>query len=436
MGYAEQLGIPVNELPVIPFLRNSERLSFSKCGAQWDWAWNEGLIPANPGSNSRWFGSCLHLALAEWYTPPGGKNGFARGRHPLETWEEVMANTFTTIAVQNDFDDDAEKVWVDAKELGAAMLDGYIKHHGMDPHWEVLVPEQRFSALIPYNKRQLANTNAMVANDARNIVKLVGSMDLPVRNHATERGHVEIIDHKSIGRKTNFAYLAKDNQIGTYISVTAPYLRSLGLMKDNEEITAVVFNFLAKKFPPDPEKLDPQGRIRNKPQKKHYIARILGLHVPDVSSVITKDDIPSIEDKDTVELIKDLNKLTLEKLIGRVPGGEKVYGDVAANQPGPLFWREVVPRTRANRQRQVVRIADEAEVMARTRAGELPVLKSPGEHCNWCDFSDLCEVDEDGGDVEDFKKNAFKVQDPYADHRPGAINSKEGAAAKKETGVW
>lgn len=435
--YAKQLGIPREDLPVIPFLRNSERLSFSKCQAQWDWAWNDGLIPAMPSSNSRWFGSCLHLALAEWYTPPGGKNGFARGRHPLETWEEVMKDTYTTICVQEDFEEEGEKLWVDAKELGAAMLDGYIKHHGKDPHWEVLVPEQRFAALIPYNRRQKDSgyyLNYSLFEDRHNIVRLVGSLDLPVRDHSTERGHIKIVDHKSIGRKMNFAYLAKDNQIGTYISVTAPYLRSLGLMRDDEEITEVVFNFLKKAFPPDPETLDELGRVRNKPVKKHYIARILSIPVPDVAASLARDGIPVV-DEDTHSLIKDLNKLTVEKLEQRVTDGGKVFGDISARQPDPLFWREPVPRTRANRQRQVVRIADEAEMMARIRAGELPVLKSPGEHCNWCDFRDLCEVDEDGGDVEDFAKNAFKVQDPYADHREGAVNSKEGAASRKETGL-
>lgn len=431
MTLSEQIGVKHEELPVLPFLRNSERLAFNNCQAQWNWAWNMGLIPAMPGSNSRWFGSCIHLALAEWYTPPGGKNGFARGRPLLETWEEVMGNTFTAIATQSDFDDDGEKKFVDAKELGAAMLTGYQKEHGTDPHWEVLVPEQRFNAMIPYNKRQLSDP-LIAALGRKNIVKLVGSMDLPVRNHDSN-GHVEIVDHKTIGRKTNTDYLSKDNQIGTYISVTAPYLRAIGLMKEREEVIAVVFNFLKKSMPQDDLVKDDQGRVRNKPQKIHHIAAIMELDVESATAVEALGDVGD----DRVGLIRDLKKLPLPKLEARSNAlGLTVFGDVSKKQPGPLFWREAIPRTRANRQRQVERIADEAEVMARVRSGELPILKSPGEHCNWCDFKDLCDVDENGDDVEGFIKNVFKTQDPYADHRPNAVNSKEGAAAKKETGVW
>jgi len=415
----------------IPFLRQSERLSFKRCPAAWHWAWNMGLIPAMAPSNARWFGSCLHVALAEHYTPPPGANGFTRGRPMLESWAEIMADTFTVIASQKDFGDEQEKEWVDANELGAAMLTGYEKHYGLEPHWEVLSPEQRFKANIPYNARQNKSDVDFWEKmpDGKYITNLVGSLDLPVRNHLT--GQVEIIDHKSSGRKVSVDYLSKDDQIGTYIATTAPYLRSIGLMGPKEEVSAVIFNFLKKAFPPDPETVDDKGTIRNKPQKKHFIAAILEI-TPSAVQLALDTDMG-----EAAPLIKELNKLTLPKLENRCNAMSlgKVWGDAAKNQGGPMFWREVIPRTRANRQRQVERIADEAEVMARIRSGDLPILKSPGEHCNWCDFKDLCDVDENGDDVEDFIKNVFKTQDPYADHRENALNSKEGAAARKESGV-
>lgn len=425
-----------SEQQPLPFLRNSERLAFKRCPSSWNWAWNMGLIPAMPGSNARWFGSCVHLVLAEHYTPPTKDgvqaNGFTRGRPMLETWEDVMKNTFTTIATQKDFGEEQEKEWVDARELGIAMFTGYEAKWRGDPHWEVLAPEQRFNAKIPHNARQryLMDTMGMPvamfgSMSEKFITLLVGSLDLPVRNHLT--GQVEIVDHKTSGRKVSVDYLSKDDQIGTYISTTAPYLRSLGLMSDSEEVTAVVFNFLKKSFPPDPETVDPEGRIRNKPTKRNYIAAIIGCSVEAIDTVMADDPA-----------VTALTKLTLPKLQQRclAMGLGKVWGDPSKNQGGPLFWREAIPRTRANRERQVVRIADEAEVMARMRSGDLPVYKSPGEHCNWCDFKDLCDVDENGDDTEDFINNVFKTQDPYADHRVGARNSKEGADAKKETGVW
>ena len=66
------------------------------------------------------------------------------------------------------------------------------------------------------------------------------------------------------------------------------------------------------------------------------------------------------------------------------------------------------------------------------RGGLLPITKAPGDHCAWCDFRDLCDVDEQGGDVEDYAKAAFRRRDPYADHRIGAANSKTSVKADTE----
>ena len=73
--------------------------------------------------------------------------------------------------------------------------------------------------------------------------------------------------------------------------------------------------------------------------------------------------------------------------------------------------------------------------MAEMRAGNIPIFKTPQDDCNFCDFFDLCELDESGGDTEYFISQAFDVQDPYADHRDGAENSKTTVANKTKTGV-
>ena len=50
---------------LVPFIRQSERRAFKTCQYQWDWAWNQGFTPALPKQDARWFGTGLHLALAE-----------------------------------------------------------------------------------------------------------------------------------------------------------------------------------------------------------------------------------------------------------------------------------------------------------------------------------------------------------------------------------
>ena len=109
-----------------------------------------------------------------------------------------------------------------------------------------------------------------------------------------------------------------------------------------------------------------------------------------------------------------------------------VFGEVSKNQGSPLFWREVVRRNKANRANQMRRMADEAEMIALARGGLIPILKSPGDHCNWCPYTDLCDIDEDGGDTETFIKDVFKYEDPYGDHRAGAENSKRSILDRRD----
>lgn len=356
-------------------LRNSERASFKKCQAQWNWGWQMGLTQVQIKQDARWFGTGIHLVLAEFYTPPPGKDGFTRGRHPLETWEEFCRGHNAVLKTGDYYDDDAEYEFVKARELGEAMLTEYMKQYGDDPHWEVLMPETRFEANIPFTADQIRRgVPERIMVEGKNITKLVGTFDMPVRDHSFPKPRVMVVDHKTTNKRENTKHLVKDDQAGTYIAVGTGYLRHLGFIGKNEAIDGMIFNYLRKAKAPDKPR-NAQGQVLNKD------------------------------------------------------------GSVSKVQPAPLFWREQVMRGKANRIRQVERIAEDAEQIAMARQGLLPILKSPGEHCNWCDFSDLCDIDENGDDYYGFMEAVFRKYDPYADHREGAMNSKESVSAKKETGA-
>ena len=367
----------------LPYLRNSERSAFKTCPAKWNWGWNGGGQPGlgltlqMPTRSAAWFGSLVHVALAEWYAPAGGKNGFVRGRDPRETIAEGFKNEYTTISAGPYFDEVAEKEYWDAAELGQIMMTAYMAEYGVDETWEVLMPETRFNVKIPYTARQHIKYIDMsdriaLSSDDRFITRLVGTFDMPIRDHMD--GHVKIVDHKTTNKKENIAWLEKDDQTGTYVAVSTRYLRRAGFISDKEAVVGAIWNYL-RKGKPDTREKDELGRALNKD------------------------------------------------------------GSVSKVQPSPLFWRVDLRRNKHNRLRQIERIAEDAETMAIVRAGVLPVLKNPAEHCGWCEFKELCAVDEDGGDVEQFKKDVFKTQDMYADHRPNAINSKESMTARKETGA-
>lgn len=358
----------------IPLLRNSERYSFKRCQTQWHWSWNLGLVPLQTKQDARWFGTGIHLALAEYYTSPDG-NGFNRGRNPLETWEEYCVGHNAILKAGDWYDDEAEYEFVQAQELGKVMLQEYLKMYGKDSHWEVLMPETRFEANIPFTPNQITrDVPEILGIHGKNITKIVGTFDMPVRDHSFPKPRIMVVDHKTTNKRENTKHLMKDDQAGTYIAVGTGYLRHKGLIGPKEAIDGMIFNYLRKAKPPDkPRNADGQ--------------------------VLNKD------------------------------------GSVSKVQPAPLFWREQVMRGKTNRLRQIQRIAEDAEQIARLRNGSLPLLKSPGEHCNWCDFSDLCDIDENDDDFDGFVESVFLRQDQYADHREGAVNSKSSIADKKDSGI-
>lgn len=316
----------------------------------------------------------MHLAFAEYYTPPGD-NGFVRGKNPLETWEEYCAGQNAILKAGDYYDDNAEYEFVQAKELGDCMITEYLAMYGDDPHWEVLMPETRFEATIPFTRDQMRRgVPEKLLMDDKAIVKIVGTFDMPVRDHSFPKPRIMIVDHKTTNKRENTKHLMKDDQAGTYIAVGTYYLRKSGLIDKGEAIDGMIFNYLRKAKPPDKPR-NAQGQVLNKD------------------------------------------------------------GSVSKVQPAPLFWREQVMRGSTNRMRQIKRIAEDAEQIIMARQGLMPLLKSPGEHCNWCDFSDLCDIDENGDDFDGFVEAVFKRQDQYADHREGAINSKESITAKKESGM-
>lgn len=401
----------------LPLLRNSERSAFKTCVRQWKWAWDfddngtAGLVPAMAKQDARWFGTGIHLALAEWYAPPKAKNGFVRGPDPRETFEKYCRNLYTTLATHPYFSEEGEKEYLDAKQLGRDMLAGYLETYLDDPTVEVIWAEQRYNTLIPYNARQKDGPVDFWEKvpDGKYIVKLAGTFDMVYRSALD--GFVKCLDHKTARQRESGAHLVKDDQAGTYITVSTGFLRHKGILDGNETVVGMTYNYLRKGRRNPDDSFDDQGRKRNLPKKDHF-ARALYEAGAGTEAEFLKFTLPDLKD-----------------LAGRLK--LTVYGDVSKTQPVPLFWREEVMRNRANRANQLVRIADDAEMIARTRAGELPITKSPGDHCAWCDFRDLCDIDEDGGDTQGFIKDVFVTRDPYADHRPGAQNSKTTVVADK-----
>lgn len=384
----------------LPLLRQSERTCFRRCTQRWWWGYREGLVLRKPDSGAAWFGTGLHVCLAEWYIP-----GTKRGRPLLETWEQYTKDSYESIRVYPDFGDDEAATYEDAVILGREMLEMYEETYGQDDQFEVIAPEQRFRVLIPDP-----------ANPKRAIAENVGTFDAVVRDHSD--GRIKMIDHKSC-RYFAFKHLTLDDQGGSYCALSTHALRQEGLIGPKEAVAGMIYNFL-RKARRDTRPENAEGLKLNKAEKKHYAAAIADFHKTGRPGTNPDWCIPAVLMKKTLPVLQLLaDELSLT-----------VGGDVSKTQPTPIFYRHFVERTTKERNRQIVRIGQEVQIMNMVRQGLIPITKNPTEACaNMCDFFDLCELDETSGDTEDMKSMMFSVRDPYADHRKGAENSKTSAAA-------
>lgn len=377
----------------LPLLRTSERTTYKRCPWQWYQSYERGLTPVNPRQDARWFGTGIHLCKAEWYIP-----GRKRGRDMHETWDEYAQDTYVTVAAQGLIDDEWKREHLDANELAHAMIDGHLATYGEDDNWEVIAAEQRFSVLIPDPRSEYKG---------KAVTRYIGTIDLIVRELDT--GEVWLDDTKTASRIYTH-HLTLLEQPTAYVAVGTHTLREQGLIGPEERVRGIIFDFMRKGLP-DNRPINAEGLRCNKPLKKHY--------------------------EESLSAIEGFNpKWTLVQMeVFAANHGVTVYGDVSKDQGTPLFLREKIEKTPKECARQIRRIGEEALHMKAIRAGELPILKTPQDNCNWCDFFELCELDESGGDTEYFEEGAFTRRDPYGDHRDGADNSKVSVKKRNETGV-
>lgn len=189
----------------------------------------------------------------------------------------------------------------------------------------------------------------------RALVKYVGTFDGVYRDLGT--GEIFLMEHKTAAG-ISLDHLPLDDQAGSYWYVATRVLRRQGLIGPRESISGIMYNFLKKALPDDRPK-NSRGEALN------------------------KDGVT-----------------------------------VSKRQPGPNFVREPVWRSAGERKIMERRIQSEALHMAAFRDGTLPLYKRPTRDCSWrCEFYKMCQLDEAGADVEEYKEAVYRKRDPYGDHR-------------------
>lgn len=353
----------------------------------WWWAWHEGLEKRGRTAPPLWFGTGVHLALATWYCGPGNK----RGPHPAETWETYAKDAIETVKIPG-LNEEDEDQFVNAKELGTSMMENYVKTYGQDEHMWIIQPEQTFSLDVPWPKLPEGHLLLALAERRKILTRLVGTYDLVYRDLTNDQIWLE--EHKTAATIST-AHLSIDDQGGTYFATASRALVKQELIGKNERLRGIEYNFMRKGLP-DPRPRNGDGAYTNKPGKKHY------------HEAFKRDGISF---KLAMKLA-DLAEIAEEN-------GLTILGDVSKRQPAPLLLREKIHRTSKERASQLRRIQHEAVQIELLRTGVLVPSKTPVKNdCSrFCQFFDLCELDERGGDTEDFKSMVYSKRDVYADHR-------------------
>jgi len=204
----------------------------------------ENLRPKARPADALWFGVGIHEALALWYN-----EGFERGPLPAKTWKKWVGDEVRFIKA-NYADHDREwfeePVYLDAKELGVAMLNGYVTEYGYDQDLEILAIEQPFELEL--------------VRDDEVIAIFIGIFDGVAINHLENM--MVLLEHKTAGQIKTM-HLGLDNQAGSYFAAATIVLRHQGIIGSKDTIDAILYNFLRKALP-DTRERDHAGRYLNK----------------------------------------------------------------------------------------------------------------------------------------------------------------------------
>jgi hypothetical protein len=207
----------------LPILRTSARATFKRCPWRWLQEYEYGYRPIDGDADAAWLGIGVHEAFAQWY----GK-GKRRGQHPAEFFAEWAGEEIAYVKSYSDetFDDG---VWLDAKELGIAMLENYVDHYGRDPGFHIIATEEPFRITI----KRGGNPVCIFQSRWDGVLRLAAD------------GQVYLLETKTASQIT-LPYLEIDDQGGSYFAVASQILRARGILKQGQDIAGIIYNFLRK----------------------------------------------------------------------------------------------------------------------------------------------------------------------------------------------
>lgn len=339
---------------------------------KWEWGYNLRHSTPQP-KGALTFGTMCHSALELWY-PPGRE----RGIHPAETFARIYDEQPD---VFSQWDEEGNRV--PARDLGIAMMNGYVEQYGEDKTIEILQPE------IPMQID-------ILDRNGKYLCTFVCKGDAAYRDLRT--GRVGFLEHKTAKAVPEevFVNTGYGDAALAYYWAAELWFKEQGWLEAGEHVDHVRFNWL-KKALPDSRPRNESGHYLNKPGKDALAAACEAAGLP------TKGTIAALSER---LVACGYTEFDIEQL-----------GEVSKVQTGSLFSRFQMDFGPGQLARINERLRHEAYMMAQARAGKIPILKNPTKDCAWkCEFKNACELHEMGGDWESVLELEMVPWDPYSDH--------------------
>jgi len=359
-------------------VRTSERTMFTKCRQAWWWSYVEKREPIEQWSKALMFGTMIHRCLAAYYIPETRKNR-RRGPHPAQTFVklyDVMDANGKAFNVRTD-----DEFWVDALDLGVAMMENYIDEWRQeDKDIVVLYPEMPFQYVL------------RDPDTGKPLCMYVGETDALIRRVST--GRLGLFEHKTAGTIST-THLFLDEQASSYWTILPKWLVANGIVKGTDNIDFMLYNYLRK--------AEKDDRVRN--------SAGVALNLPTVevlrSALLEADPDASVRGAKREDLLDMLKAKGINGLL---------LGEPSKQQPPPLFHRELVYRTKEERANTLQRIVEQVREMELVRTGKMAHYKAPSKDCSYCPWRDICELHEQGSDWKELRKFTTRKWEPYRAH--------------------
>lgn len=323
----------------LPVIRQSERVDFKRCMKKWFWRWRMGLVPKHQEYGALILGTWMHTALELRYTHFGPTDG---GPFTLEQAFALTADEGIRDARAANIPDFEMEKAESLRVLGRGMAEGYDRKYGDDKDIRPIGAE------IPL-EFDIVDGNKTVA-----VHRL--KPDLLYRN---PRNEIWLLENKT-AKQIALEHLPIDDQARGYATMSERALKSAGILKPNEHVKGVMYNFL-RKIMPDERPKNEKGQSLNKD------------------------------------------------------------GSVSKTQRTPEFVRHPVVLSRAAKQQALNHMAREASMITRLtlelrskRMSPDSLLKTPHKNCpKLCEFFTMCVVEEQGGDIREMQRSMYVRRNPY-----------------------